>query len=192
MAVIATVVLVMSISVYSLASVLPPSLPFPDLLVLHCLVTHLVWLFAAPWTAVHQASLSFTMSWSLLKLVSTESVIPSNHLVLLPPLLLPSIFPSIRVFSSDLALCISGQSIGASASASVLPMNSQVWFLLGWTGVISLQSKGLSRVFSSITVEKHQFFCAQPSLWSNSHIHTWPLKNHSFDYTDLCWETSVP
>ena len=69
-----------------------------------------------------------------------------------------------------------GQSIGASASASVLPMNIQDWFPLGWTGWISLQSKGLSRVFSNTTVQKHQFFNAQLSLWSNSHIHTWLLE----------------
>ena len=69
-----------------------------------------------------------------------------------------------------------GQSIGASASASVLPMNIQEWFLLGWTGWISLQSKGLSRVFSNTTVQKHQFSGAQLSLWSSSHIHTWLLQ----------------
>ena len=69
-----------------------------------------------------------------------------------------------------------GQSIGASASASVLPMNIQEWFLLGWTGWISLQSKGLSRVFSNTTVQQYQFFGVQPSLWSNSHIHIWLLE----------------
>ena len=75
-------------------------------------------------------------------------------------------FPMSRIFAS----C--AQSIGASASASVLPMNIQDWYPLGWIGWISLQSKGLSRVFSNTTVQKHQFFHAQPSLWSNSHIHT--------------------
>ena len=69
-----------------------------------------------------------------------------------------------------------GQSIGVSASTSVLPMNIRSWFPLGWTGLISLQSKGLSRVFSSTTVQKHQFFSTQPALWSSSHIHTWPLE----------------
>ena len=69
-----------------------------------------------------------------------------------------------------------GQSIGVSASASVLPINIQDWFPLGWTGWISLQSKGLSRVFSNTTVQRNQFFCAQLSLWSNSHIHTWLLE----------------
>ena len=102
------------------------------------------------------------------------SVIPCNHLILCCPLLLlPSIFPSIRVFSNEKLFTSGGQRIGASASASasVLPMNIQDC-PLGLTGQISLQSKGLSRVFSSTTVQKHQFFSAQPSLWSNSHIHT--------------------
>ena len=74
-----------------------------------------------------------------------------------------------------------GQSIGASASASIPPMNIQDWFPLGWIGLISLQSKGLSRVFPNTTVQNHQFFSTQPSLWSISHIHTWLLKNHIFD-----------
>ena len=107
-------------------------------------------LFMTPWTAARRASLSFTI-WSLLKLMSTESVMPSNHLVLCRPLLLPpSIFPNIRVFSNKLALHMhssGAQSIGASASASVLLMNIQDWFHLGWTGLISLQPKGLLRIF---------------------------------------------
>ena len=86
-------------------------------------------------------------------------------------LLLPSIFPSISIFSSELSAS-GGQSTGASASASVLPMNIQDRFPLGLTGLISLQSKGLSRVFSNTTVQKHQFYGAQFSLQSNSHIHT--------------------
>ena len=111
---------------------------------------------------------------SLFKLMSIDAVMPSNHLILHCPLLLPpSIFPSIRVFSNEfISLHHGGQSIGVSASASVLPMNIQDRFPLGWTGWISLQSKGLSRVFCNTTVQKHQFFGAQPSLWSNSHIHT--------------------
>ena len=79
-------------------------------------------------------------------------------------------FPKSQFFASD------GQSIGASASASVLPMNIQGWLSSGWTGLISLQSKGLSKVFSNTIVQKHQFFSTQPSLWSNSHIRTWLLK----------------
>ena len=124
-----------------------------------------VWLFATPWTAAHQASLSITNSWSLLKLMSIKLVMPPNRLILCHPLLLPpSIFPSIRVFSNRSALFIRGQSIGVSASSSILPMNIQDWSPLGWTGWISLQSKGLSRVFSNITVQKHQFFSSQLSL----------------------------
>ena len=122
-------------------------------------------LFATLWTAACQASLSINNSRSLLKLTSIESVMPSKHLILCCPLLfLPSIFPSIRVFSNESVLASGGQSIGVSASASVLPMNIQDWFPLGLTGWISLQSKGLSRVFSNTTVQKHQFFGAQLSL----------------------------
>ena len=89
-------------------------------------------------------------------------------------------FPTSWLFTSG------GQSIGALTSASVLPMNIQDWFPLGMTGLISLLSRGLSRVFSSTTVWKHKFFSAQLSSWSNSHICT--QKNHSFDYRDLCWQ----
>ena len=155
-------------------------------------------LFAAPWTTARHASLSITNYRSLLTLMS---VMPSNHLILYywchwyssrqswfqmpsnhlilchPLLLLPSILPSLRVFSSESALHISGQSIRVSASASVVPMNIQDWFPLAWTGWISLQSKGLRRGFSNTTVQKHQFFSVQLSSQSNSHIHTWPLEN---------------
>ena len=101
-----------------------------------------------------------------LKLMSIESVMPSNHLNLCHPLLLlPSVFPSIRVFSSESLLHIRWPKYsGVSASTSVLPMNIQDCFLFGWTGWISLQSKGLSRVFSNTTVQKHQFFTDQLSL----------------------------
>ena len=133
-------------------------------------------LFATPWTAARQASLSVNNSQSLLKLVSITLVMPSNYLILCRPLLLPPlIFPSIRVFSNELVLCIIGQSVGVSASASVLPMNIQDWFPLGWIGWTSLQSMGLSRVSYSTTVQKHQFFGTQPSSWFNCHIHTWLL-----------------
>ena len=135
-----------------------------------------VQLFATPWTAAHQASLSITNSQSLLKLMSIMLVMPSNHLILCCPLLLPSIFSSTRVFSNEMVLHIRWPKFGASASASVLPMNIQDRFPLGWTGWISLQSKGLSRVFSNTTVQKHQFFGAQLSSQSNSHIHTWLLE----------------
>ena len=136
-----------------------------------------VWRFATPWTAARQVSLSFTISQILLKLMSIESVMPSNHLILCRPLLLlPSIFPSIRSFPMSQFFASGGQSTGASASTSVLPMNIQEWFPLGWTGWISLQSKGLSRVFSNTIVWKHQFLSTPPSLWSSSHIHTWLLE----------------
>ena len=136
-----------------------------------------VWYFVTPWTTAYQASLSLTISRSLLKVMSIESVMPSNHLSLCHPLLLlTSIFPSIRVFSKKLAICIKWPSIGASASASILPKSIQSWFSLGFTGLIFLLSKGLSRVFCSTTIRKHQFFGAQPSLWSNSHIGTWLLE----------------
>ena len=112
-------------------------------------------------------------NWSLLKLMSIMSVTPSNKLILCHPLLLlPSIFPSISVFSNEFTLCIRWPSIGASASD--FPVNIQSWFPLGLTGLISLQSKGLSRVFSSTTVWKHQFFGTDRSLWSNSNNHTPP------------------
>ena len=129
-----------------------------------------VWLFATPWTAAWQVSLSFTISWSLLKLMSVESMMPSNYLIFCCPLLLSSMFPASRSFQMSELFTSGGQSIGASGS--VLPMNIQGWFPLGLTGVISLLSKRLFRVFSSTTVKKHQFFSTKPSLWSNSHIHT--------------------
>ena len=133
-----------------------------------------VQLFATPWIAARQASLSITNSWSSPKLLSIESVMPSSHLILCHPLLLlppiPPSFPMSQLFSWG------GQSTGASALASVLPKNTPDWSPLEWAGWISLQSKGLSRVFSNITVQKHQFFDAQPSSQSNSHIHTWPLE----------------
>ena len=133
-----------------------------------------VQLFATPWIAVHQASLSINNSRSLLKLMSIQSVISFSHFIFCRPLLLPpSIFPSIRVFSNESVLHIRWPKYWGSASGSVLPMNTQDWSLLGWTGFISLQSKGLSRVFSNTTVQKHQFFSIQPSSQSNSHIHTW-------------------
>ena len=91
-------------------------------------------------------------------------------------------FPAAGSFPMSQLFASSSQSIGASASELVLPMNIQDWFPLGLTGSISWQSKGLSRVFSNSTVLKHPFFGAQPSLWSNFHVHTSLLKNHSFDY----------
>ena len=133
-----------------------------------------VLLFATPWTAAHRASLSFTISRSLLKLMSIDSVMPFNHLILChhPLLRLPSIFPSIRVFSNELALHIRWPRYW-SFSFSINPSSEYSGFIFfRIDGLIFLQPKGLSRVFSNTTVQKHQFFRAQPSLWSNSHIHT--------------------
>ena len=131
-------------------------------------------IFAAQWTTAHQASLSITNSRSLLKLTSIESMMPSNHLIFCCPLLfLPSIFPASGSFPMSQSFASGGQSTEASASVSVLPMNTWDWFPLGLTDLISLQSKGPSRIFSSNTVWKHQFFHAQPSLWSSSYICTW-------------------
>ena len=130
-----------------------------------------------PWIAARQASLPITISRNSLKLTSIESVMPSSHLNLCCPLLLlPSIPPSIRVFSNESTLRMRWPKYWVSASASFLPKKSQGWSPLEWTGWISLQSKGLSRVFSNTTVQNHQFFSAQLSSQSNSHIHTWPLE----------------
>ena len=136
-----------------------------------------VQLCATPWGAARQASLSSTNSWSLLKLMSIESVMPSNHLTSgIPFSSCLQSFPASGSFPMSQFFESGGQSTGASASPSVLPMNIQDWFPLGLTGLISLQSKGLSRVFFSTTGQKHQFFSTQLSLWSNSHIHTWLLE----------------
>ena len=127
---------------------------------------------------------------SLLKFTSIELVMPSNHLILCHPLLLlPSIFPSIRVFSNELALCIRWLKYWSFSNSPSNEYSGLI--LLGLTGLISLQSKGLSRVFSSATVQKHQFFVLSllygPTLTS---IHDY-WKNRSFDYTDLCWQSDV-
>ena len=135
---------------------------------LHFSSVHLfscVQLFVILWTAAHQASLSITNSRSLLKLMSIESVMPSNRLILCHLLLLPSsIFPSIGSFQMSQFFTSGGQSIGVSALTSVLPMNTQDLSPLGWSGWISLQSKGFSKVFSNTTVQKHQLFGAQLAL----------------------------
>ena len=132
-----------------------------------------VGLFATPWITARQAYLSITNSRSSLRLTSIESVIPSSHLILGHPLLLlPPIFQAPGSFLMSWLFTSGSQSFRTSTSASILPMYIQGWFLLGLTGLISLLSKELSRVFSSTTVWKHQFFSAQPSLWFNSHICT--------------------
>ena len=133
--------------------------------------------FITPWITARQASLSITNSQTLLKLMPIESVMPSSHFILCHPLLLLSpIPPRIRVFSNESTLHMRWPKYW-SFSFSISPSNEHPgWSPLGWTGWISLQSKGLSRVFSNTTVQKHQFFGAQLSWQSNSHIHTWPLE----------------
>ena len=130
-----------------------------------------------PMNRSSQASLSITNSRSSLRLVSIESVMPSRHLILCRPLLLlPPIPPSIKVFSNESTLCMRWPKYW-SFSFSIIPSKkSQGWSPSEWTGWISLQSKGLSRVFSNTTVQKHKFSGAQPSSQSNSDIHTWLLE----------------
>ena len=132
-------------------------------------------LFATPWIAARQTSLSITISRSSLRLTSIKSVVPSSHLILCCPLLLLSpIPPSIKVFSNESILRMRWPKYWSLNLASFLPKKSQSWSPSEWTGWISLQSKGPSRVFSNTTVQKHHFFGTQPSSQSNSHIDTWP------------------
>ena len=134
-------------------------------------------IFATSWIAARQASLSIINSQSLLKLMPVESVMPSSHLILFRPFSsCPQSLPASGSFPMSQLFTWGGQSIGVSALTTVLPMKTQDWSPLGWTGWISLQSKGLSRVFSNTTVQKHQFLSTQLSSQSNSHIHTWPLE----------------
>ena len=131
-------------------------------------------LFATPWITAFQASLSITNSQSSLRLKSIKSVMPSNYLILCSPLLLLPLIPtSIRVFSIESTLHIRWPKYWSFSFSISLSMNTKDWSPLEWNGWISLQSKGLSRIFSNTTVQKHQFFSTQPSSESNSHIHTW-------------------
>ena len=128
--------------------------------------------FVTQWTAACQVSLSIINSQSLLKLMSIMSAMPSNYLILCHPF--PSwlqSFPTSGSFQMSQFFASGGQTIGVSASASGLPVNIQDWFPLRLMGLIFLLSEGFSRVFSRTTVQKHQFFGTQPSLWSKSHIH---------------------
>ena len=132
-------------------------------------------LFVTPWIAACHASLSITNFRSMLRFTSIESVMLSSHLIFCRPLLLlPQSLPASESFPRSQLFTWGGQSTGVSALASFLPKKSQGWSPSEWTGWISWQSKGLSRVFSNTIVQKHQFFGAQPSSQSNSHIHTWP------------------
>ena len=133
-----------------------------------------VQLFATSWIAARQTSLSITNSQSLFQLMSIKSEMPSSHLILCRPLfLLPPIPPSIRVFYNESTLRMTWPKYWSFSFNISLPMNTH-WSPLEWTGWISLQSKGLSRVFSNTTFQKYQFFGTQLSSQSNSHIHTWP------------------
>ena len=136
-----------------------------------------VWLFLTPWTVACQAYLSSTMYRSLLKFMSIESVMLSNHHIIYHPLLLlPQSFPASRSFPISWLFISGSQCTRALAPATVLPVDTQGWFPLELTDLIPLLFKGLSRVFSNTIVQKHQFFGAQSSLWSNSHICTWLLE----------------
>ena len=132
-------------------------------------------LFATPWIAKRQASVSITNSRSSLRLMSIKSVIPSSHLILCHPLLLlPPIPPSIRVFSNESTICMRWPKYW-SFSLSIIPSKEipgLISFSMNWLDLLAVQ--GTLRVFSNTTVQKHQFFGAQPSSQSNSHIHTWP------------------
>ena len=129
---------------------------------------------ATPWIAARQASLSITNSQSSLRLTSIESVMSSSHLILCRPLFL--LLPASESFPMSQLFAWVGQSTGVSALASLPPKNTQGWSPSELTGWISLQSKGLSGVFSNTTVQKYQFFSAQLSFYSNSHIYTWLLE----------------
>ena len=149
-----------------------------------------VQLFMTPWTAACQASLSFTISWSS----NSSPLSPWCHPTILSSVVpfssCPQSFPASGSVSVSQFFPSGGQSIGASASASVLPVTIQDCSLLALTGWISLQSKGFSRVYSSITVQKHEFFSAQPSLYDPAltSIHDY-WKIHSFDYTVFCQQS---
>ena len=149
---------------------------------IYCSLAKVMFNSATPWTATRQASLfhhlpefcsnSYPLSqWC--HLIISGSVAPLSSC--------PQSFPASRFFPMSWLLASDGQTVEASASAPVLPMNIQDWLPLGWTVLVSLQSKKLSRVFSNTTVQKHRFLGAQLSLWPHSHILTWPLESHSFD-----------
>ena len=151
-----------------------------------------VQLFETPWTAACQASLSITNSRSPPKPMSIKLVMPSTiSSSIVPFSSCPQSFPASESFQMSQLFTSGGQSTGVSASESVLQMSTQDWSPLGWTGWISLQSKGLLRVFSNTTVQKHQFFGAQLSLESNSHIHTWPLEKPSPWLDGPFWQSNV-
>ena len=152
-----------------------------------------IWLFVTSWTVAHQAPLSFTVSWSLLKLMSIDQWFhPAISSSVAPFSSCPESFPASRSFPMSWLFASGGQRIGASASASVLPKTIQSWFPLGLTGLISLQSRGSSRVFSNTTIWKHQFFGAQSSLWPSSHGLLGKPRSQSLFPEDTCCPSSPP
>ena len=135
-----------------------------------------VQLFVTPWTSAHQAVHHQPLEAIQIHVHCISDAIQPSHPLFFPFSSCLQSFPASGSFPKSQFFTWGGQSIGVSASASVLPMNIQDWFPWGWTGWISLQSKGLSRVFSNTAAQKHQFFGAQLSLLSNFHIHTWLLE----------------
>ena len=159
-------------------------------LVHYCCSVSVVSDSVTPWTVAHQDSLFFTIFQSSDSCPLSQWCHPTISSSVTTFSCLQS-FPASGSFSMSHLFPSGAQSIGASALASVLPMNIHDWFPLGLIGLISLLSKELSTIFSSTTIQKHQLFGAQPSLWSNSHIVHDYWKNHSFDHTDLWWQSDV-
>ena len=149
---------------------------------------HMFLLLSHHMAVTHQASLSFTISSSLPKFTSIASVMPSSHFILWRPLLLFSIFPSIRDFHNESAVCIRWPKYWSfSFSISPSKVFRLIFSKIDWFDLLA--AKGLSRIFSSTTIQRHQFFGTLPSLWSSSCNHMWPLE--SLDYTDLCRQSDV-
>ena len=161
---------------------------WPLVVVFQCLSP--VWLFGITWNVAHQAPLSSAISQSFLKFMCIEALMLFNHFILCHLIfLLPSVFLASGFFLMSQLFTSGGQSIGASVSASLLPMNIQDWFPVGLTGFISLKCKGPSRVFFS-TIWKYQFFWLSLLHLSILTLHmTWI--NHNFEYLDLCWQSDV-
>ena len=149
-----------------------------------------VWLFVTLWTVARQGSLFFTISWSLLKLMSIELVMPSNHLILCRFLhFLSSVFPSIRVFSNESNLCMMWPKYWSFSNSPSNEYSGLIFFRTDWFYLLAIQR--LSRVFSSTTIQKHHSLALillyGPTLTS---VHDY-WKNHSFDHTDLCWQSDI-
>ena len=165
-------------------------IPFLSYIVVVIQLLSCVWIFVTPWTAAHQASLFFTISWSLLKLMSLELVMPSNHLILCHSLLLlPSIFPSIRIFSNESAVCIRWPKYW-SFSFSISPSNEHsglASFRIGWSPCCPRDSQE-SSLAQFKTINSWVLSLLYSPTLTSIHDH-W--KNHSFDWKDLCWQSNV-